>query len=327
MVEEDWGEADTELGRLRDAINLQISDDFRDFDSDGIPQQTIYHYTSVKSALGIIQSGRFWFTERAHLNDPVEIQYGLRIAHELFEREARRRSAIQEYTFTHFQGTLNLELVINGFWIASFSRLDDHLGQWRNYADNGRGVCLGFSAEKFNMAKLAQTLPITPNSLRFLVDYDEGHLRMRLLTHINLGLDVLQRVRFYEQPSYTTPNGRALLYERDFLYILNQGCLASSLLHKHPAYADEQEYRLLISGQHDSIARSNHHCLREREREIVEYLNLPIPDWKQPGVLTHIRLGPAAPDELKDQFRTALMKLNIPMPQIDKSDIPFRPIY
>jgi hypothetical protein len=65
--------------------------------------------------------------------------------------------------------------------------------------------------------------------------------------------------------------------------------------------------------------------LRERKGEIVGYLDLPIPNWKQQGVLTHIRLGPAAPSQLKDEIWVALMSLGIPMPMIDKSDIPYRP--
>jgi hypothetical protein len=97
-------------------------------------------------------------------------------------------------------------------------------------------------------------------------------------------------------------------------------------MHKHPAYADEQEYRLLISGDRDTISRCDLHCLRERKGEIVGYLNLPIPSWQQRGVLIHIRLGPAAPDGLRDHIRIALMTLGIPTLKIDKSDIPFRPM-
>ncbi len=29
---------------------------------------SVCHYTSMKGALGILESGRMWFTERAHLN-------------------------------------------------------------------------------------------------------------------------------------------------------------------------------------------------------------------------------------------------------------------
>jgi hypothetical protein len=110
-----------------------------------------------------------------------------------------------------------------------------------------------------------------------------------------------------------------------FFAILNDGFFLNSLLHKHAAYSHEKEYRLLISGFRDRVSQYEYHCLRERNGELVGYLDLPIPGWKQSGMLTHIRLGPAAPEKLKDQICMALIALGIPTPSIDQSGIPFRP--
>jgi hypothetical protein len=105
---------------------------------------------------------------------------------------------------------------------------------------------------------------------------------------------------------------------------LNNGFYANALLSKHPAYEHEQEYRLLISGVRNTISTCGSHHLRERMGEIVGYLTLPIPRWMQPGVLTHIRAGPAAPRELADQIRMTLTTLGLPLPEMEKSDIPYR---
>jgi hypothetical protein len=66
-----------ERWRLLKLVNALIHDDFRVAAETVAHQPTIFHYTDVKGALGIMQTGRLWFTERAHLNDPVEIEYGL----------------------------------------------------------------------------------------------------------------------------------------------------------------------------------------------------------------------------------------------------------
>lgn len=82
----------------------------------------------------------------------------------------------------------------------------------------------------------------------------------------------------------------------------------------------------MVSGPRDTITKSTYHHLRERNGEIVSYLDLPIPHWKQKRVLTHIRLGPAASRELEDQLQSALTALHIPLPiEIDQSTIPYRP--
>jgi hypothetical protein len=106
----------------------------------------------------------------------------------------------------------------------------------------------------------------------------------------------------------------------------NDGVFVNSTLYKHKAYETENEYRLLIIGERDNIVEeSDRHHVRERNGEIVGYLKVPIPSWRKPGVITHIRVGPAAPDQLKDQIRIALKKLRIPLQlEIDKSCIPYR---
>jgi hypothetical protein len=164
-----------------------------------------------------------------------------------------------------------------------------------------------------------------PNRLRFPVSYDEKNLRENLQAYIDIGVDVLKKANLPARESYYQPNGTALFYERDFLRILNDAFYANSLLFKHAAYRHEQEYRLLVSGVRNTIFACGRHHLRERNGEIMGYLSLPIPRWKENGVLTHIRLGPAAPDQVADQIRMALITLGLPTPKIDKSRIPYRP--
>jgi hypothetical protein len=314
------------LNVFRRNIESLIADDFRLAEDAAPYQPTIYHYTDVKGALGILRSGRIWFTERRHLNDPVEIRYGLDVGHELFEIAAKNRGkGIPNDAALHLKGEHDFGLATYGFWIASFSLDDNDLVQWRNYADEGRGVCLGFSTQAFDMPELARLVPSELNSLRFAVNYDKDALCRRVQPQIDLALDVLEKANLTARESYDEPYGSALLYERDCFQILNNGFYANSLLHKHPAYRHEQEYRLLISGFRDAICRCEYHSVRERNGEIVSYLDLPIPRWKKEQVLTQIRLGPAAPDKLEDQIRTALMTLGIPAPKIDASGIPFRP--
>ena len=56
-----------------------------------------------------------------------------------------------------------------GYWVASFSYEDNDLSQWRNYADDGSGVCLGFSLQAMDMDQFASGLPKFINYLRFPV--------------------------------------------------------------------------------------------------------------------------------------------------------------
>jgi Protein of unknown function (DUF2971) len=326
---EEWAEANTALDTFRGRVECLVRRDLEAAKDIVQAQSTVFHYTDVTGALGILKSGTLWFTERAHLNDPIEVRYGLDIAHKIFETAAQERgSALPPEIAAHLKAEHTFGLATYGFWVSSFSLTNDDLTQWRNYADDGRGVCLGFSIKEItdlDMIEFAKPLPNQPNSLRFPVSYDQCDLRNRIEEYANLALNVLQNAMLTERPSYGEPYGTALLYERDCFRILTNGFYANSILHKHPSYQHEKEYRLLVSGPRDTILNSPYHHLRDRKGEIVGYLDLPIPRWKEKGVLTHIRLGPAAPEGLKDQLRLTLAALSIPLPiEIDQSTIPFR---
>jgi hypothetical protein len=318
-----YADADMVLKNFGNNIKSLISTDFNKANDEEGKYTRIYHYTDVKGALGILQSGELWFTERAHLNDPTEICYGLSIACELFETAAQNSGAtIPKDVASRLKGGHKLLLETHGFWIFSGSLDGNNLGQWRNYADDGRGVCLGFSLEHFNMKKIARHIPYGPDgpdsnlsaSVRFRVNYNKDDLLTNLQPYIDISLEILANNNLVTQDIY---------YER-FFRILNDGFYVNSILSKHPAYCHEQEYRLLISGIRNTFSACDRHCLRERNSEIVGYLKLPVPMWKEPGVLTHVRLGPAAPDQLQDQLRMTLTTLGIPLPTIEKSGIPYR---
>jgi hypothetical protein len=207
-----------------------------------------------------------------------------------------------------------------GYWIFSASLNDNDLGQWQRYADDGRGVCLGFSLVKltpmFEEAEIKQRLPHIHHARHFCVSYCEAKLRANMQRYVDCALDMLETL------DLPPKNASILGQEEGILFFLNGGIYLHSMLHKHQAYEREEEYRFLISGERNNFVDYDCHCVRERNREIVGYLKLPIPQ----GALTHIRIGPAAPDQLKEQIWWALRSFGIPVCglELDKSDIPYR---
>src|SRR5882724_1139744 len=71
---ETWDEADAGLEEFKTDIMSLVADDLKAAGDAPAETQTIYHYTDVTSALAIVETGHFWFTERAHLNDTLELQ-------------------------------------------------------------------------------------------------------------------------------------------------------------------------------------------------------------------------------------------------------------
>jgi len=318
------------LDGFREKIRSMVADDLKAIESDGKPQPTtIYHYTDVKGTLGILETGDLWFTERTHLNDTAEMTYGFRIARKLFDGSAKlRKPSVPDIESFRLHETHEMRLHQFGHWIFSASLNDNDLGQWQRYADDGRGVCLGFSLEKLKPtlepSAITKALPHVHHALRFRVSYSENQLRTNLQRYVDCALDILEKLDLPPKDRETQN------VEQEVFFYLNGGIYLHSMLCKHEAYKHEEEYRLLVSGERDKFEYYDCHCVRERNHEMVGYLKLPIPEWRSPGMqtgpLTHVRIGPAAPERLKDQIWTALRSFRIPLLGLnpDKSDLPYR---
>jgi hypothetical protein len=50
------------------------------------PPSTLYHYTSQKGLLGIIEKGEIWATDILYLNDTMEYKYAVNLFSEKIEK-------------------------------------------------------------------------------------------------------------------------------------------------------------------------------------------------------------------------------------------------
>ena len=134
-------------------------DDFRKWDDakrmrDAARKRVIaplHHYSDMASLIGMLESSRLWLTSIFHLNDPSELTYGMNIAIERLDWHLQQifsganASSSAPLLVDIFCQRMEHALKHNigrafGFYVASFSRTRDDLGQWRSYADDGRGV-------------------------------------------------------------------------------------------------------------------------------------------------------------------------------------------
>ncbi|HEY0330290.1 MAG TPA: DUF2971 domain-containing protein [Rhodopseudomonas sp.] len=98
----------------------------------------------------MLEAEQIWFTDYRHLNNPNELTPGIDMARDVAQRiatgaDGRVRMFLDYFLdlFRHDNFAPTLE-----FFIACFSRARDDVGQWRAYADNGRGVAIGLSLSR-----------------------------------------------------------------------------------------------------------------------------------------------------------------------------------
>jgi hypothetical protein len=280
----------------------------------------VYHYTGDIGLFEIVRSGTLWVSDYTSMNDPSEIQYGIRIGLQLLEAElAARNSPVMLRSFVGgFKGRMDnvLEKVLRAF-ILSMSIKGDELTQWRSYGDNAAGYRLEFDSSILDSA-FNQLVAGIPNngSGSFRVLYDEGDLRTRLSAHVRNALDVVG----------TMPRGPMQEMARVFDRIgvdLALAFIYTSLYYKHSAYESEQEYRYFIGvrpGQPPPLLN------RARRNKFIDYLSL---DWKASFAngLKSIRIGPNGNKDLAEKFiadiRAKYLAAGMPL-VVDQSAIPYR---
>jgi hypothetical protein len=231
--------------------------------------------------------------------------------------------AVPPYAANDFLRELELALGEYGYWVASFSYADNDLSQWRSYVDNGKGVCLGFSPQAFDLSILFDNLAGAVSVHHARVEYDEPTLRELIREYIDETIKLLTRVNSGLPPRLRNQR-RAVVYMRSVLRTLMMALYVPAMVSKHPAYQHEQESRLIVNGSRSIIEAMSCHKVRARNGEIISYVDMPIPNWKASNVLTHVRIGPAAQPKLAEQMASAFRSLGLPLPQIEPSGLPFR---
>lgn len=176
----------------------------------------VYHYTSVQVLFEIVRSRRFRLSNVFFMNDYMEVEWLFSLADKRME-ERKAESFDNLQTFTRERG-------FDHVFCGCFSRLKDDLSQWRGYADDGRGVCVGVDLERVTQANQKTLLRIEE------VEYDQDVQRRK----VDDILDEFQRELSGRNPRHAGA--------RSFFCL---GRLANSS--KNPAFCKEQEVRLVLA--------------------------------------------------------------------------------
>lgn len=293
---------------------------FRGVESRNAITEPLYHYTAIAGLEGILKSDAIWFTDYRHLNDPNELLHGLALAKRMLQRRAEA-GGFERMLFAWVNDLLNQKNFGRAleFLIASFSKNRDELGQWRAYADNARGVAIGFSPTLFLPVESTNKDP-RRNVFVGPVLYDDAKTRQR---HAK-GLDVAGKIA-RDARRYAYRHLRHKEIGMEFLNRLARSIIASPLIWnaltcKHIGYRGENEVRLVMLGEKSKFRGKI--LKRKRGTEVVPYVPYKL-QLSKPGSIVEIVIGPAAPKTAEADVRALLKSHGIKAP-VRRSRIPYR---
>jgi hypothetical protein len=281
----------------------------------------IYHYTNDAGLKGIIENGSLWFSDIFDQNDPPELRHGLSMAIDILKaRETPARPEIKIFAsqFERFNLDDGIKQAAH-FFICSFSADSDDLGQWRAYADNGRGYALGFDTAELEagFCWTKRGRPIAQHST-FHVTYSDrelSELQTKLTNLIDPLISLPRRIRF--------TSDALRKYMGNLLVLHSMNVIRGIMFFKHEAYRPEAEYRFQQLFRYDRPAPDVKY--RHRSYSLVRYREF---DWRKlaRGSLKRIVIGPAADGAKAEKFAKDCLSAYYPkgVVKIEQSKIPYR---
>lgn len=261
------------------------------------PNGPLFHYCSMESLYGILDSLTLRLTSVRYMNDSKEISWLYEHAKNVVLQRMRHHSnndesKLSKVLLEHCDYLYLDDSYFPNYFCACFSRKGDSLSQWKAYADDGRGVAIGFNRDyltRFTNQRLTRLQR---------VDYD-------------IESEVLSLEREMKEAYSRMENSSKTLMEHQIETIARETCNQwdeRAPFCKNPGFEEENEFRLvhlrlmLRQAIHESEFEPLKFC--HRDGVIVPFLELPLDPDASP--ISRIVLGPR---NRAEHNRSAIMDL------------------
>jgi len=258
---------------------------------------SLYHYCSLDTFLKIVESKEIWLTNIFCMNDSAE-HYWLRdIAKaELDRRMAKDTSGRNDGRARSVSESLAEKLRSKedntDVYCFCVSELIDSFVHWREYADHGRGVAIGFAREFLRAA----AKEYVRRGLRFEPVIYDCTEQKRI---VNLILDSAMSEDVDTQES----SAPAEWMEQLPSWFAESGIWSWAAQCKNPLFAKERELRLVYDASMDTARSLGQRKYRNSGDTPVPYYALPLEPLPQMGslpVIYEVVLGPKCNQEFNE---------------------------
>jgi len=241
------------------------------------PRETLYHYTSLAGMMGIIGSGILRASDIRYMNDSAELRHTL----DLLNRQVTRRILSGVDNPEHLNAFLDWlgRRIVSGPMLfgASFRANGNLLSQWRGYSVHGKGVSLGFDPSQIAAQAEAQGFSV-------------GRCVYNPRTQERLIEDVIDSVERLGARDDSDRGGACFEH-------LEEDLLRIAAILKHPAFEEEQEWRIISPTTPDARHPAIH--FREGASMLVPYYAFRLAADGAAGTpLNHVYIGPTSNAEL-----------------------------
>lgn len=303
--------------------------------------EVVYHYTTMDTMKKMVEKPSIWATSLSFLNDVSEGEHFLKLICKRLPVYRETHQLDDPTIFDRIEEKDNLGFEFRPF-VASFSRDDDSLPQWRAYCPNGNGVAVGFRVECLKRASVEckgePNKSVDPYITFVPINYIDGSDVQSLDKEIDSVLEDLKVLA-----KFHTQKGLGDFQAADHVRYVIQRLACSK---KHPSFSNEHEYRLIVDGVLGhrellgyrptrstivpyipvSIPRehSSHTGSTESQPRSSLYSSLGSPLAGRWQYIDRVVIGPSPNKDLSHQAVESLFKKHSMEVEVKPSEIPYR---
>lgn len=257
-------------------------------------EATLYHYCSLETFTSIASNKCIRLSSLSLSNDSMEGRW----TQERFADVSRSVWRGQTLETVLEQSALLPDLY--GAFGFCLSSRHDKLSQWRGYADDGHGVCIGFRANMLSaLGRNRRLLPHECKLTRIVYDLQEQE---DLLRPVAMALqstfsayvqEAIHRSRTQTEISSRREIDKNLLSEpmrRDAIGKMGKKLPPILYRLKNPAFEEEEEWRLVSTYPIDQVSMYPTLGFHPRRSTISPYVALEF--TKKPELIESVTLGP-----------------------------------
>lgn len=192
-----------------------------------------YYYCSLSTFLNILKSKQIYLSDPLKMNDNLEIKWYLDRLNDEKSNENEFESVFDmmkmrsniDFTFEELVKCLNSKGQ-RSIYICCFSKESDILSQWRAYAEDGKGISIGFDLEK---------LKIADNLLIREIIYENNVVQGEIENDVEIVADEIRTVLKEHKITMKEEQIDVFLHE----------LIPELAKYKNPAFSEEKEIRLI----------------------------------------------------------------------------------
>jgi len=280
---------------------------------DREPPPSLFHYTTLQGAYGIITSKQLWLTKIQHLNDLTELRHAIALFREMVQYWDRAITADEREFIDRVAHQLGSFAETN-ICVASFCEDGDLLSQWRGYSAGATGVTIGFSRAYLKSLTNKGFL----NCWKCMYEPSEHRTIIRELVQMALNCFRMRETLPDEAAKATFVNNIIGYFNTTFLRV--------APVLKDPHFREEKEWRIITTPQKSTHASFDVIMAGSRLLPIFR-LEFPASEDPEFNVFDCLRIGPSANSSLvSNALFTLLIKHDYKRCSIMRSTAPYRAI-